>query len=120
MKEQPTAEQLLRCAAELLKTSVLPQAQAGVKRDVLMVINALSIAQRELAQGEVVDNLERNALSALLDQDVDDLTQANRALADLIRHGAADQNSTLHNSIFEHLKWVTLQRVLTSNPKALS
>lgn len=119
MKEQPTAAQLLRCAGDLLKTRVLPQVAPGSKRDVLMILNALSIAQRELAQGELVDEQERNALTALLQTQVDDLTQANRALADMIRHGAAGPHSPVRGAVFEHLKWVTLQRVLTSNPKAL-
>ena len=119
MKEQPTSAPLLRCAGDLLKPAVLPQVQSNTKRDVLMIMNALAIAQRELAQGDSVDRLERSALSALLGQDVDDVLQANRELAALIRNGAAGQDAPLSGAIFEHLKWVTLQRVLTSNPKAL-
>lgn len=119
MKEQPNAEQLLRCAGDLLRTAVLPQVPANAKRDVLMIMNALAIAQRELAQGDAVDSQERSALTALLGKEVDDVLQGNRELAELIRNGAAGESSPLRGAIFEHLKWVTLQRVLTSNPKAM-
>lgn len=51
MREQPTGESLLQCARDVLKNNVLPMLQGDAKRDVLMVMNAMSIAQRELQQG---------------------------------------------------------------------
>ena len=75
MREQPTGEMLLQAARDALKDKVLPllqgDAAADAKREVLMVMNALSIAQRELQMGNAPDEAERESLIGLNDGLVD-------------------------------------------------
>ena len=77
MREQPTGELLLQCARELLKSKVLPMLQGDAKRDVLMVMNAMSIAQRELQQGAALEEEEQRGLAEVLGEPVFDVARAN-------------------------------------------
>ena len=119
MREQPTGELLLQCARELLKSKVLPMLQGDAKRDVLMVMNAMSIAQREFQQGTAPDEREQQALAQLLGEPVFDVAQANRELAALIRAGFADPESTERGVVLNHLRDMGKSRLLASNPKVL-
>jgi hypothetical protein len=119
MREQPTGESLLQCARDVLKNNVLPMLQGDAKRDVLMVMNAMSIAQRELQQGTAPDEREQQALAQLLGEPVFDVAQANRELAARIRAGVADPESTECAAVLNHLREVGKNRLLASNPKVL-
>ncbi|WP_341236843.1 DUF6285 domain-containing protein [uncultured Limnobacter sp.] len=119
MREQPTGESLLQCARDVLKNNVLPMLQGDAKRDVLMVMNAMSIAQRELQQGTAPDEREQQALAQLLGEPVFDVAQANRELAARIRAGVADPESTECAAVLNHLREVGKSRLLASNPKVL-
>lgn len=119
MREQPTGESLLQCARDVLKNNVLPMLQGDAKRDVLMVMNAMSIAQRELQQGTAPDEREQQALAQLLGEPVFDVAQANRELAARIRAGFADPESTERAAVLNHLREVGKSRLLASNPKVL-
>ncbi len=119
MREQPTGELLLRCARELLKSKVLPMLHGDAKRDVLMVMNAMSIAQREFQQGTAPDEREQQALAQLLGEPVFDVAQANRELAARIRAGFADPESTERGVVLNHLRDMGKSRLLASNPKVL-
>jgi hypothetical protein len=119
MREQPTGESLLQCARDVLKNNVLPMLQGDAKRDVLMVMNAMSIAQRELQQGTAPDEREQQALAQLLGEPVFDMAQANRELAARIRAGVADPESTECAAVLNHLRDVGKSRLLASNPKVL-
>lgn len=119
MREQPTGESLLQCARDVLKNNVLPMLQGDAKRDVLMVMNAMSIAQRELQHGAAPDEREKQALAQLLGEPVFDVAQANRELAARIRAGVADPESTERAAVLNHLREVGKSRLLASNPKVL-
>ncbi|MEW6204918.1 MAG: DUF6285 domain-containing protein [Pseudomonadota bacterium] len=119
MREQPTGESLLQCARDVLKNNVLPMLQGDAKRDVLMVMNAMSIAQRELQQGTAPDEREQQALAQLLGEPVFDVAQANRELAARIRAGVADPESTERAAVLNHLREVGKSRLLASNSKVL-
>jgi len=135
MREQPTGEMLLQAARDALKNKVLPllqgDAAADAKREVLMVMNALSIAQRELQMGSEPEEAERASLSDLLSQPSPesspksshdsalDIAQANRDLAAQIRAGLADPGTGAHAAVFAHLRLVGESRLQASNPKAL-
>jgi len=119
MREQPTGESLLQCARDVLKNNVLPMLQGDAKRDVLMVMNAMSIAQRELQQGTAPDEREQQALAQLVGQPVIDVEQANRERAARIRAGVADHERTECAAVLNHLREVGKSRLLASNPKVL-
>lgn len=120
MREQPTGESLLQCARDVLKNNVLPLVQGDAKRDVLMVMNAMSIAQRELQQGHDFEDAEKQSLSLVIGEPVFDLLQANRDLAVRIRAGFADPESGKHAAVLSHLRAVGKNRLLASNPKILA
>lgn len=131
MREQPTGEMLLQAARDALKNKVLPllqgDAAADAKREVLMVMNAVSIAQRELQMGNAPDETEWISLSSLLSQSSPEsssdsslnIAQANRDLAARIRAGLADPGTVAHAAVFAHLRRVGESRLQASNPKVL-
>ncbi len=135
MREQPTGEILLQAARDALKDKVLPllkgDAAADAKREVLMVMNALSIAQRELQMGNEPEEAERASLTGLLGQSFDcsstesprepalNIAQANRELATRIRTGFADPETDAHAAVLAHLRLVGESRLQASNPKVL-
>lgn len=120
MREQPTGESLLQCARDVLKNNVLQLLQGDARRDVLMVMNAMSIAQRELRQGIMFEKEEQHSLASLLGEPVFDVMQANRELAARIRAGVADSGSAECAAVLSHLRAVGKNRLLASNPKILA
>lgn len=120
MREQPTGESLLQCARDVLRTNVLPLLQGDAKRDVLMIMNAMSIAQRELQQGTVFEEEEQQSLAAVMGDPVFDVEQTNRELAARIRAGIADPESAERAVVLSHLRAVGKNRLLASNPKVLA
>ena len=96
-----------------------------------MVMNAVSIAQRELQMGNAPDEAERASLSGLLGQSSPDsspesshdsalnIAQSNRELAAQIRAGLADPGTGAHAALFAHLRLVGESRLQASNPKVL-
>jgi hypothetical protein len=119
MREQPTGELLLQCARELLKSKVLPMLHGDAKRDVLMVMNAMSIAQRELQQGAAIEEEEQRGLAEVLGEPVFDVARANRELAARIRSGMADPDKAERAAVLSHLRAEGKNRLLASNPKIL-
>jgi stringent starvation protein B len=119
MREQPTGESLLQCARDVLKNNVLPLLQGDAKRDVLMVMNAMSIAQRELKQGTVFEKEEQNELAKVMGEPVFDVARANRELVARIRAGGADPDKAERAAVLSHLRAVGKNRLLASNPKIL-
>lgn len=120
MREQPTGESLLQCARDLLRNNVLPLLQGDAKRDVLMVMNAMSIAQRELQQGTAIEDEEKQTLAAVIAEPVFDVAHANRKLAARIRAGLADPDTAERAAVLNHLRVVGKNRLLASNPKVLA
>lgn len=119
MREQPSGAALLQCARDVLKSNVLPLLSGDAKRDVLMVMNAISIAQREVEMGGQPEESERKALSALLDISVSDLKEANRLLGARIRAGKVDPGSDNYCAVLAHLRQTGRVRLQASNPKVL-
>jgi len=119
MREQPTGESLLQCARDMLKNNVLPLLQGDAKRDVLMVMNAMSIAQRELQQVAALEEEEQNGLAKVLGEPVFDLARANCELAARIRSGMADPDKAERAAVLSHLRAEGKNRLLASNPKIL-
>lgn len=131
MREQPTGEVLLQAARDALKNKVLPllqgEAAADARREVLMVMNAVSIAQRELQTGSTPDVEERVSLEALADcsliapmrESALSVAQANRELSERIRQGVADPGTPAHTAVLAHLRAVGKSRLQASNPKLL-
>lgn len=119
MRDRPTGKELLACARKVLREKVLPSLPAEHKYTVLMVLNAMSIAERQLHYGEEPGRQELATLSALLGEPFGDLGAANRSLAIALRAGAGDPGQPNRAALLAQLRVTGRQRVLESNPKAL-
>lgn len=119
MRNRPTGEELLACARRVLREKVLPSLPAEHKHPVLMVLNAMSIAERQLHYGQAPEHRELVALSALLDEPFRELGAANRSLAIALRNGEGDPGQPRRAALLAQLRAIGRQRLLESNPKAL-
>lgn len=119
MRQQPTGEALLACARRVLREEVLPALPAERKHALLMALNAMSIAERQLHNGDLPDVQETGELRALLDDDRLGLGDGNRRLAELLRAGAGDPDRARRAAMLAQLRASTLRRLGESNPKAL-
>lgn len=115
MRENPDGAELLAIAREVLRKELLPLLPKDKAYDVLMIANAMGIAERQLRQGESPMREEHRQLVELLGS-AGDLAALNRLFAQRIRAGEMDGNT-----IAEALLWqMTVQRVRESAPKALA
>ncbi|NMG45275.1 hypothetical protein GPA22_16290 [Aromatoleum toluvorans] len=120
MREQPKGEALLACARQLLREEVLPVLPAERKHALLMALNAMSIAERQLQNGDAPEAAELASLRNLLDDGKVALADGNRRLARALREGAGDPGSPRRDALFAHLRVAGRQRLAESNPKALA
>ena len=120
MRDRPTGDDLLQCARKALRDEVLPSLPGEHRHLLLMVMNAMSIAERQLRYGEAPANEELAAIGRLLGADCGDLSAGNRRLCDLIRAGRADPGQPQRAALLAHLRAVGRQRLLESNPKVLN
>lgn len=129
MRDQPTGDQLLETARDLLRDELLPHLPASHKHGALMIANAMGIALRQLKSGDEPERRELADLRRLLSLRESDqrhangslleaLVDGNRALCQLIRAGQADAGET-HDEVWAHLVRTTRHRVSISNPKYL-
>ena len=114
MRTRPDASELLQEISRVLKTDFLPGA-AGEHQYVLrMMLNALSIARRQIADPAENDERETIQLSALLDMDAE-LPALERELARRVRAGEVDSDEGL-----QALMWqLCLRQVAESAPRYL-
>lgn len=119
MREQPVGDELLSCARDFLKTDILPDLEGDKKHGLLMVMNAMAIATRQLRNGENAEQQELGDLRALVNTPDCSLVEGNRLLADRLRDGAGDPGRPDREALLTHLWTATIQRVAESNPKAL-
>lgn len=115
MREQPTGAELLAIAREVLRKELLPLLPKEKAYDALMIANAMSIAERQLQQGEQAQHNEQAALSQLLQQDAT-LPILTQVFAQKIRAGEFDENAQARKILIDSV----VQRVRESAPKALA
>jgi hypothetical protein len=129
MGDQPTGDQLLETARELLREQVLPILPANRCHAVLMISNAMAIAMRELKSGYAHEREEFSSLVEMIQtpenaQGLSGLSvtralgDGNRSLCQMIRSGGADSGE-VRDAVRKHLLLVTKNRVSISNPKYL-
>lgn len=119
MRDRPRGDELLAAARKLLREQVLPALPAQHRHALLMSLNAMSIAERQLQHGEQPEREELAALQQLLGETALSAAAANRNLAQKLRAGAGDPGQPQRAALLAHLRVVGRQRLLESNPKAL-
>ena len=129
MRDRPNGADLLEVARAVLRDELLAL-NAEKRYAALMIANAMSIAERQLRQGDDPERRELASLEAIVgpsyaktahatDELRAALIAANRELARRLRAGDADPGRALHAAALAHLRGVARQRLLESNPKAL-
>lgn len=121
MRDRPQGHELLAIAAKTFREHVLPALPEDRKYQALMILNAMSIAERQQEMGEGPLNDECDLLEVVLDTTpkADELhsraAELNREFARRVRDGAYDNDDT-----GRHVLWaVTLQKVRESAPRYL-
>ena len=114
MREQPDGAALLAIARDMLRKELLPLLPKERAYEALMVINAMSIAERQLRFGEQPVREEQQALQELLHRG-GDVAELNRQLAQKARAGALDVDLVAQRLLWQGV----VQRVRESAPKAL-
>ena len=120
MRERPDGRELLAAARRVLREKLLPRIDPSLRHDLLMAVNAISIAERGLALGTAPLDAERRRLVALLGDDAGDLVAASRRLAARIRAGEADPGRPTRAAVLEHLRATGRDRLAESNPRVLA
>ena len=129
MRDRPTGDELLDTARQVLRDELMPALPADKRMTALMIANALSIAARQLRNGDAAERAELAALEQLLSEPfalkADTTTglhaaqiAANRKLAQWIRSGRADEGA-MRDSVRAHLSATLHHKVAESNPKYL-
>lgn len=114
MRIPPDGAALLATAAEVLKQEMLPDVPADKAYGIRMVINAMSIARRQLETGDHAENIEYETLSIVLDSD-EDGQSLNREFARHVRRGEAETDEHLRQLLWAQ----TLNKVRESAPRYL-
>lgn len=122
MRDRPQGHELLAIAAKTFREELLPALPEENKYAAMMLLNALSIAERQLAHGDAALHAEADALASALGVEVaadaaldSTLVTLNRLLAQRIRKGALDDDRAQ-----QQLLWaITLQKVRESSPRYL-
>jgi Domain of unknown function (DUF6285) len=109
---------LLACARKEFKEQIFPHLSATQRHSALMIINALSIVERQMDAGSQALLLETNAIKALLNKD-DELHKLKEELCADIREGRFDPGSSVRTQVFDFIRMVVRLRLLESNPKVL-
>lgn len=126
MNDRPDARELLEIARDACSAELLPAVPEALRYTVLMIANAMAIAQRELAAGDAPLRDEYRRLSDLLSETTAALRGEalrtavetyNRRLAIDIRAGRFDGDERA--VMLEHLRRTTAEKLAVSNPKAL-
>lgn len=114
MREHPNGAELLAIAREVLRKELLPLLPKEKAYEVLMMVNAMGIAERQLMMGTQPQSQEQAELSLLLDQE-GGLAELNKCFAKRIRAGDFSASQEAQNLLWS----TTVQRVRESSPKAL-
>lgn len=120
MREQPTGNALLACARQVLRDEVLPALPDDRKHALRMVMNAMSIAERQLSNGDAPLKQEVSKLREFLGDREVSVTAGLRQLSQAIRQGEGDPGQARREAILAILRSTTRQRLSESNPKALA
>jgi hypothetical protein len=126
MNNCPDAAELLAIARETLLARLLPALPEASRYDALMIANAMAIAARELAAGDVAAQSELARLNALYAESGKDvsgntlhiaLKDYNRRLTADIRGGRFDDRE--RTALLDHLEKTAVDKLAVANPKAL-
>ncbi|MBB6290529.1 MULTISPECIES: DUF6285 domain-containing protein [unclassified Pseudomonas] len=120
MRQQPAGEDLLICARYVLRDEILPALPDDRKHALRMVLNAISIAQRQLHYGSAPELEELLHIRTLLDDQACSLNDGLRQVARIIRSGGGDPGQRNRAALISLLRSTSQRRLNESNPNVLA
>ncbi|WP_145338203.1 MULTISPECIES: DUF6285 domain-containing protein [unclassified Pseudomonas] len=120
MRQQPAGEDLLICARNVLRDEILPALPDDRKHALRMVLNAISIAQRQLHYGSAPELEELLHIRTLLDDQACSLNDGLRQVARIIRSGGGDPGQRNRAALISLLRSTSQRRLNESNPNVLA
>lgn len=127
MQDRPSFDELLEAIQGFLRDDVMPNTQGRLSFHARVAGNAIDWIRRELQHEEEHLSREWEGLNALLGTEErpatlremrEAATRRNTVLAEQIRNGAADEPD-FHRSLLAHLRTVTRDKLVVSNPRLL-
>jgi hypothetical protein len=112
MLDEPTAEELIKAAADFLRNDIAPVISGHKAFKLRVSINALDLVTRQLALEEASDAAESARLSQLLRMQ-GSLGELNRALAGKIAKGEVDLQTP---GLADHLWLTTMDKLAVDQP----
>ncbi|WP_448203120.1 DUF6285 domain-containing protein [Azospirillum sp. sgz302134] len=127
MRASPNARELLNIAAQTFREEFLPHIPPAQRYTALMIANALSIVERELAGLDEAGHAMLRALAPLYGEDADDSLSGLelRKRVEGLQHrlcieiAAGDFDQDGQDTLMECLEEIVRARLGISNPKAL-
>ena len=124
---RPTAEELLEAVGTFLADEVLPTLEGRLRFHVRVAVNVLETVRRELRDGPIADEVERDGLLRLLTGSAEvgrdgrpheeaSVEHLSRELASRIRAGTIDVSDP---DLLDHLTRTARADVAIANPKWL-
>lgn len=115
---RPDAAELLIIARQELLSQILPEVDESLKYQVLMIANAMKIANRELTAGSTIEHQSHEALAQFYrSRAPEHADNANeQQLADDLRNRRFEDDS---NGLHQLLLTLTENKLTLSNPKYL-
>lgn len=113
MMDRPTLPELIGAVREFLEGPAMAQLQGHTAYHARVAVNALRIAERELASGAQADEAERRRLMTLLGASESDLEALNRALCAAIR---SSELTVASPGLIDHLLATAIDKVAIDQP----
>lgn len=114
MRIQPDGVNLLDTVTTVLRDQILPTAATEQQYALRMAINAIGIARRQLANGDLAEREQQALVAQLLGGEAG--TNPDRLLASKVRDGTVQSDPALQALLWQ----VTEQRVRESAPRYLA
>jgi len=111
--DRPTAAELLSAVREHLMETLAPQLTGQPAFHLRVAANSLATVQRTLAEGDAMDEAERDRLRKLLGRD-GELLELNRTLATRIRNGELEDR---RETLVTHLRQTAIDKLNLANPR---
>jgi hypothetical protein len=127
MQDRPSVDELLEAVAGFLQDDVMPNTSGRISFHARVASNVLQTLRRELASEEEFLDREWHGLDGLLGEEPrpaslaatrTETVRRNERLSQRIREGAADEEA-FRQSVLEHLRAVTRDKLAVSDPKIL-
>ncbi len=111
--DRPTAPELLAAVRDHLRDVLMPTLEGQPAFHLRVAVNALSIVERTMAEGEEMDAAELSRLEDLLGEE-GDLIDLNNDLAVRIRDGDLPGD---RQALLDHLRMTAKDKLQLNNPR---